>query len=68
MRWFGEPWNAPICDPSTHTETPIGQECLYCSERIHVGDQGVIMPYHQETKVTFEPYHLDCLLQSVGAQ
>jgi hypothetical protein len=67
MYWFGDSWGAPICDDSQRTETPEGEVCPHCTKSIRLGDQGVEIPYLQESG--FEDtlsYHLDCFLHELG--
>lgn len=74
VRWFGESWGAPVCDPRAHVETPVDRRCFGHdhlhpagrSELIEEGDQGVMIPY-QAFKPTSIAYHLDCWLHEVGA-
>lgn len=60
--WFGDPWpstelRAPVCeDDSRRVDTPIGSDCLLCSEAIAEGDRGLINPH---------PNHIECLLYNV---
>lgn len=42
MRWFGESWHADICFSQPHAETPVGEPCCHCEEKIEDGDQGYI--------------------------
>lgn len=46
MKWFGESWGAPICDPKYHWLTPTGRPCLGCGKPIADGDQGFMVPNH----------------------
>jgi len=39
IRWFGKKYEAPIYDGS-QAETPVGQECMHCKERIETKDDG----------------------------
>lgn len=71
MKWFGESWGAPACDPASHVDTPVGMECeghehLHGPLRpreIELGDQGITVPGPDGRVV----YHLDCWLHEVGA-
>lgn len=65
MRWFGESWGAPACEPEWHAETPVGQLCLMCKEPVLAGHQGVLMPFFDGERATIVPEHLDCLMRSV---
>jgi hypothetical protein len=74
IRWFGESWGAPVCDPRAHVETPVGWTCeghphmhKDCDdERIKEGDQGVTLPYYYRGGATMIAFHLDCWLHEVG--
>jgi hypothetical protein len=75
IRWFGESWDAPICDPELHIEVPVGMIC-FGHDHMHEGrtveimpsDQGVTMPYVREDRTVGRcAYHLDCWLHEVGA-
>ena len=66
MKWFGHQWNAPICEDSTHIETPVGQQCFWCEKPIIASDVGVVLPHLGETESTEEPWHLYCLQTSLG--
>jgi hypothetical protein len=72
VRWFGESWGAPVCDPRAHVATPLGWQCAghdhmheHRSALIEDGDQGVTLPYYHAA-VTMLAYHLDCWLHEVG--
>lgn len=75
-RWFGESWGAPVCDPRTHIETPVGLGCIghdhmhpegTRSPFIEPGDQGITMPLVSRTdRVERVAYHLDCWLHEIG--
>jgi hypothetical protein len=43
MQWFGESWDAPVCDPRWHVDTPVGKLCDWCQEPVDEGDSGVVM-------------------------
>lgn len=64
--WFGETWNAPMCDPTMHVETPVGSLCLQCEEEIGERDRGVTMPYlGLGANVHQAAVHLECHLRSI---
>ena len=42
--WFGESWGAPVCQAEQRVPTPVGKQCMWCSEPIAAGDQGHVMP------------------------
>ena len=67
VRWFGESWNAPVCDPRALVETPVGEDCAWGSGApIKAGDQGVGIP--DGSTGFYVWYHLDCWLRVIGGQ
>jgi hypothetical protein len=44
VRWFGESWGAPVCEPSTKVAEPVGASCLFCPHAIMPGDSGFLLP------------------------
>lgn len=68
VRWFGESWGAPICDPRANIPAPIDQNCLACHLPIKSNDQGVgTLSYGIEHSVDgYVYYHLDCFLAEIG--
>lgn len=75
LRWFGESWGAPVCDPRTRVPPPVGLVCMGHAhmhqdrpEAIESGDQGVTMPFLRELGAWETcAYHLDCWLHEIGA-
>lgn len=71
MFFFGEPWDAPVCDPDDEASvpqapTPVGQPCLDCQVPIAEGDQGLLIPFQRASgEVTIEPHHRRCFLRQV---
>jgi hypothetical protein len=80
MLWFGESWDAPMCEPGAHAPTPVGVLCMSCEEPIEEGDRGVMMPQGglDELAARLDPLglvtvgsvrgvaqHLECQLRSV---
>lgn len=65
MKWFGESWGAPACDPDRHVDTPVGEKCLRCQRAIAEDDQGFMMPLVTMTETTVCAYHVDCLIAAV---
>jgi hypothetical protein len=73
VRWFGESWGAPICDPRTHVPTPVGAVCSghdHLHEdrpaTIEPGARGVTIPYLGGSAGERVVYHLTCWLHEVG--
>ncbi|MGC2652293.1 MAG: hypothetical protein WA317_01535 [Mycobacterium sp.] len=44
MEFFGERWDAPVCDDARQVSTPVGEPCWRCEELIVEGDQGFVQP------------------------
>lgn len=65
MKWFGDSWGAPICQPEEWAPTPTHKACLECSEDIRLGDRGFLVPYSKDG--SYVAFHLQCMLGSVGA-
>lgn len=66
MKWFGESWNAPVCDPENKVETPVGDTCMHCADGIEATNQGVMMPFWDGVAHRMVSYHRLCLLQNMG--
>lgn len=66
MRWFGESWGAPVCEPENEVPIPLGWICESCGVAFAEGDRGVTLVYYDEEGRRDFPLHLDCLLDSVG--
>lgn len=73
VRWFGESWGAPVCDPRAHVETPVGMDCAghdhmhkARSGVVEPGDQGVTLPFYSTAGVITIAYHLECWLHAIG--
>ena len=65
MRWFGESWDAPVCEEGEHVPTPTGA-CGICDAAIRERDQGLILVrYGPNSTVLDFPVHIDCLLSLV---
>lgn len=45
MKWFGDPWGAPVNRESPRTATPTGSTCWKCDEEIVETDRGYVMPH-----------------------
>jgi hypothetical protein len=63
VKWFGEDWEAPVCNPDEHAETPLGALCENCGVRFEADDRGVILPCLEAAGVRDYPLHLNCLLE-----
>ncbi len=66
LQWFGAHWGATICDQAERVEAPLGSSCVACDVPIEKGARGFLIP-HIANVVTRQPWHLDCLLKSIGA-
>lgn len=51
------------------TETPVGELCAHCAEKIEDGDGGILSPMGRlvdgELVVTSEPWHAECWVRSL---
>lgn len=71
MQYFGDPWDAPVCDPDDEASvdqapTPVGDPCLDCDVPIAEGDQGVIFPYAPaDGPPRMGAHHRRCFLRSI---
>jgi hypothetical protein len=66
-RWFGEDWGADAIHPDDHMDTPVGIPCMYCTQPIALGDQGLILTLFTHMDVNRKTigsmpvtYHLTC--------
>lgn len=67
IRWFGESWDAPICDPERHIPTPVGWTCHHCLSPIEEYQRGVLMGLLFEVGGWSEVHtHLACFLADMG--
>jgi hypothetical protein len=67
MRWFGKSWGAPVCEPETVSETPVGTPCGGCESLIKAGDYGVILPFAGAATDPSElSYHHGCFMRMLG--
>jgi hypothetical protein len=41
VMWFGRRYSAPLYSECPQTETPVGTNCVYCTEVILAGEDGV---------------------------
>ena len=75
MRWFGESWGAPVCDPAMRMATPVGASCLFCPRAISAGDSGFCLPsaslIAKKVAVSVGSWnpvyaaHKDCMLRNI---
>lgn len=61
IKWFGKSWGAPLCKDTEQVETPIGQRCDVCEQKIVFDDQGVMVSGPDG----FVPHHIDCFVDRV---
>lgn len=61
MRWFGDPWGAPINEDCPRVAAPVGCNCQWCNEKVQATETGVIYSNGPAC-------HLECFLrQSFGS-
>lgn len=66
MNWFGKSWDAPVCEPSTHIDIPVGESCVHCAEPIGADDAGVTTAaLIAVNRVDAVHYHKNCWLSEV---
>lgn len=72
VRWFGESWQAPICEPDNHAETPVGAPCARCRSRIKRFERGLLIFAPDHVIEGLPPnrvaYHIDCFLTEIGGR
>jgi len=66
--WFGKSWGAPVCDDSTHFQTPVGETCAAgCGRSIAGGDGGLVIPhYYAPGRMRLTAEHIECFRNAVG--
>jgi len=42
VRWFGDTWRAPVCDPAYHITTPVDTVCIECAKKVTGSDRGIV--------------------------
>lgn len=68
MKWFGESWGAPVCEPDDHVDRPDAS-CVYCMKPLIVGDQGLVVPFAGGPGDPIEvAFHRKCFMRSVREQ
>lgn len=61
VQWFGQSWDAPICEIAPKAEVPVGRVCGWCGETFGPEDSGLLLDADETTM----PYHVECQLRSV---
>lgn len=63
MNWFGESWGAPVCEPASRVETPVGTRCARCGERFEAREAGLRVPFLSApgARAPHLDYHRMCL-------
>lgn len=67
LRWFGRDWGAPSCKESPHVDTPVGESCLHCQEKISENDNGYVVPVFGSgvRLIDFRAEHYECFMRTV---
>ena len=65
MKWFGQPWGAPMFEFCERVLTPVGEQCSRCEEPVGVGDSGVIMLHIEQDGARMRPQHRECFLRGL---
>jgi len=63
MRWFGNPWGAPMNDDCEHVAVPVGDPCSRCDEPIQITDRGVLMWHIDAGGGQYRPLHYACFMR-----
>ncbi len=67
MKWFGEPWGAPVNQTCARMEVPDGEVCPYCTRSIRPNDQGFEIPgLAYDGTVLVLDYHRACFYAELG--
>jgi hypothetical protein len=71
VKWFGNPWGAPVNETVSRTERPLGVPCASCLVPIADNDNGVLIPTFRKgvgmamARPVEEPWHIGCFLATV---
>lgn len=63
--FFGERWDVPLLENATQVETPVGVDCLNCSEPVADGDRGLLRGAFINGNPCVVPIHAECDLIGV---
>ena len=63
--YFGEPWPSGVCDEGERVQTPVGEDCAYCTVPIGPDDQGSLIWWLDEASAYQVPVHKECSLREV---
>ncbi len=67
MKWFGESWGAPVCQPEDHVAGLPDAPCTCCNRAFVEGDIGVIVPLIGGPGDPKDVgYHHACFMESLG--
>lgn len=66
-KWFGESWEAPVCQDDNHVDVPIGALCedFNCRRPITECDQGFLIYHYEQEKSGYRPWHKACLIGQI---
>lgn len=65
VRWFGQSWHAPVCDPRNRVAAPVGERCSACHIALTSNDQGVTIPHYTGAAPKRAAWHLRCWIGEV---
>jgi len=70
MRWFGEKWDASICNEE-RVDVPVGSPCGGCQNPIKENDQGLmvtqIIRWEGDNAICREvPHHRNCFVAKLS--
>ena len=66
VKWFGQKWGAPICEPSNRISPPVGWYCPECDQPISPQDRGLLVPHVSSAGTVMKAWHLVCFAKSVS--
>lgn len=63
--YFGEPWDAGVCETGKHVPTPVGEPCMLCRQVVEVGDRGLFTWYVRAKPAPPKqcPVHRECIMR-----
>lgn len=66
VKFFGQPWDAPVCDDGEQVDVPVGQRCEGCGRRFTHDERGLVLPHYASDGLRDYPIHVDCLLAKIA--
>lgn len=73
VRYFGEPYDAPVYEDAERAPVPVGRICAECEEPITETDRGFLIPHLPSLDIGGGvaaigelPWHRRCFLRNIG--